>query len=45
MMVKMGDNASNSLFGILKAAGDDIVGILEINKNWDHMMVCKRYEN
>ena len=42
--LKMEGDTTKGPFGILKAAGVDIVGISEINKNWDHPIIKRRYE-
>ena len=42
--LNMGGCTSISEFEILKAEGADIFGISELNKNWEHPIIFKRYE-
>ena len=42
--LKMEGDTTKGPFGILRAAGVDIVGISEINKNWNHPIIKRRYE-
>ena len=42
--LKMGGDTTQGPFGILRAAGVDVLGISEVNKNWDHPVIRRRYE-
>ena len=42
--LKIDGDPTQGPFGILRAAGVDIIGISEVNKNWDQPMIRRRYE-
>ena len=42
--LKMEGDMGQGPFGILRAAGVDVIGISKINKNWDHPVIRRTYE-
>ena len=42
--LKMEGDMTQGPFGILRAAGVDVIGMSEINKNWDHPVIRGSYE-
>ena len=42
--LKMEGDMAQGPFGILRAAGVDVIGMSEVNKNWDHPVIKGSYE-